>query len=294
MNLTDNFKASISALLAFALFAIGDGMGKWLQDEGFDRYIILTLTQIPGLIILLTYMLYRFGWAQTFKKSLVKWHLARAFCIVSLTFFLFLAVRDLPLTDLYGIIFCAPFITAIGAYLFFGEHQTKREWIVILIGFTGILFIAQTDFSNFNIGYLYAFLQAVSISGASILVRKIGRAEHPFVFVIYANISVILFNFIPALMQPFPNFEIIHYLIFGIYSAILPLAILFLTTAFTIAPRMTAVLPYQYTQIVWVTVIGYIVFNNIPSWNVVTGASIIMAAGLYLIYSQVQTNKNKE
>lgn len=137
MNLTDNFKASISALLAFALFAIGDGMGKWLQDEGFDRYIILTLTQIPGLIILLTYMLYRFGWVQTFKKSLVKWHLARAFCIVSLTFFLFLAVRDLPLTDLYGIIFCAPFITAIGAYLFFGEHQTKREWIVILIGFTG-------------------------------------------------------------------------------------------------------------------------------------------------------------
>ena len=287
--MSDHLKASISAILAFTFFAFADGMGKWLQDEGFNKYFILTITQIPGLSILLGYMLYKKGWGETFKPHLVKWHLARAMCILSLTFFLFLAVEKLPLSDLYGIIFCSPFITAIGAYLFFGESQTWREWTIIIIGFSGILFIADTNLSNFNIGYLWAFLQAITISVGSLIVRKIGKDEHPFVFVIYANITVIIFNCIPAAFIDLPSFEPIHYLIFGLYSLVIPLAIFFLTTAFTITPRMTAVLPYQYTQIVWGSLVGYIVFKDIPTWNVIIGAGIIIACGLYLIYHQAQT-----
>ncbi len=288
-----SLQASIIAILAFSFFALGDAMGKWLQSEGYSKYFILVVTQIPSLIFLSTYMLRKKGWRGTFQMRYVPWHILRALSIVSLTFFLFLALERIPLADLYSIVFCSPFITAIGAYFFFNEKQSLTDWVAIMIGFLGILLIAQPDYSGINIAYIFAFCQALSISAASLLVRKIGEKEHPFVFVIYANGAVILLNFIPALNTSFPEaVTSIHIIIFMAYMAILPLAIMCLSMAYASAPQITNVLPFIYIQIVWGAGIGYLVFDDIPSWNVITGASIIIACGLYLIFHH-KRRKNK-
>jgi S-adenosylmethionine uptake transporter len=291
-SLSDTIRASIYAVLAYAAFALSDAFGKWLQEEGFNKHFILFITQIPSLILLSGYMFTKYGWNQTFKPHLVKWHILRALCIVSLTLCLFLAIEELPLADLYGIIFCAPFLIAVGARLFFKEHQTKTEWVAIIVGFSGILFISGIDFSTMSIAYLFAFGQALSVAGGSLLVRKIGREEHPFVFVIYAAIAVMIVNAYPMIGKDLPEFNIMHIFIFTVYSITIPLAILFLTSAFTTAPRISAVLPYQYTQIVWGVAIGYFIFNTILGWNVIIGAGIIVVCGLYLIHHQTR-NKIK-
>ena len=281
-----SFQTVIMAVMAYSLFAFADAMEKWLQAEGFDRHFILFLTQLPGFIVLLSYMLTRYGWSETFKKERFKWHVARAISLVSLTYFLFLAVAELPLANLYGIIFCSPFITAFGAWLFFKERQHMQDWIAIAIGFIGIIFIAKPDYSGFNIGYIFAFFQALSISAASLFVRKIGPSENPFVFVIYANAAIMIANIVPAASTTLPEVTGHHILVFISYAMILPLGILCLSTSFTHTPRISIVLPFIYIQILWGTIIGYLVFNDVLTWNVAVGAGIIIICGLYLIFHQ--------
>jgi drug/metabolite transporter (DMT)-like permease len=46
------------------------------------------------------------------------------------------------------------------------------------------------------------------------------------------------------------------------------------------------VVPYQYSIIVWAVVFGYLVFGDVPSWEVVTGAAIIIGAGLYIFFRE--------
>jgi drug/metabolite transporter (DMT)-like permease len=50
----------------------------------------------------------------------------------------------------------------------------------------------------------------------------------------------------------------------------------------------SVVVPYQYTMIVWAAIFGYLVFGDVPSWPVVTGAAIIIAAGLYIFFRERQ------
>jgi drug/metabolite transporter (DMT)-like permease len=44
--------------------------------------------------------------------------------------------------------------------------------------------------------------------------------------------------------------------------------------------------PFQYTQILWMPVFGYLVFSDVPSWNTLIGAAIIVASGLYILYRE--------
>jgi drug/metabolite transporter (DMT)-like permease len=277
-------QAIILAIIAYSFFSFADAMGKWLQAEGFDKHFILVVTQIPSLIIMFSYLMWKQGWTKTFLTGHFKWHVLRALSIVSLTYFLFLAVERLPLTDLYGVVFCSPFITAIGAYLFFRERQTKSEWIVIATGFIGVLFVAQPDYGGFDIAYIYAFCQALSVSAASLLIRKIGPHEHPFTFVVYANVAVILANFYPATQVSMPDITMMHSYVFAGYAFVLPLAILSLSMAFAHTPRMSIVLPFIYIQIIWGTILGYLIFDDMLTWNVTIGVGIIILCGLYLIF----------
>jgi S-adenosylmethionine uptake transporter len=277
-------QAALFALTAYSLFAIGDTMGKWLQAEGFDKHFILIATQVPGLIFFLGYMLITKGKTETFKKHLIGWHCVRALSLVSLTFFLFLALEHLPLADFYAIGFTSPFITAIGAWLFFKERQTTTDWVIIIIGFMAILLIAQPSFDNFNIGYLYAFLLAASVSSAGLLARKIGEAEHPFVFVIYGNAAVALSNFVPALSVDMPDYSPLHIMVLMAFAILSPLALIILSMTYTRAPRLTSVFPFIYVQIIWGAVLGYFIFDDIPTWNVIIGAIIIIGCGLFLLF----------
>jgi drug/metabolite transporter (DMT)-like permease len=53
----------------------------------------------------------------------------------------------------------------------------------------------------------------------------------------------------------------------------------------------SVVVPYQYTMIVWAVIFGHLVFGDVPSWQVVTGAAIIIAAGLYIFFREQRLAK---
>lgn len=294
-NHLSHLQAALYATLAYLLFTLSDGMGKFLMMEGFTKAQVLTLTSIPSFIALSLLMIKRRGFSKCYHTHYKFFHVLRALSILSVTFFVFEALKHLPMADFYGISFSAPFLVTIGAFIFFKEKTSLTEWAAIALGFGGVLIVVQPDYDHFNIGYIYAILGVVSLAAAGLIVRKIGRDEDPYLFVIFANLAIILFNIYPALSHAWPeNITLNHIIIFTIYSAIIPTAILTLSAVFARAPTITAVVPFQYLQIVWGAIFGYFVFSDIPQVNTIVGSGVVIAAGLYILFHHQRQNKKSK
>jgi len=219
------------------------------MSDGFEKSQVLLGTSIPSFIILTLLMVKRRGLSRAYYTPYKFWHVMRALALIAVTYFVFEALKNLPMADFYGIVFASPLLVTIGAFLFFKEKTSLSEWVAIIIGFGGVLIVAQPDYDHFNVGYIYAFIGVLAMSAAGLVVRKIGRDEDPYLFVIFANLGIILANIIPALSYDLPQITLNHIFIFGIYSAIIPTAILTLSAVFARAPTIVAVVPFQYSTI---------------------------------------------
>lgn len=279
-----HFQAAFYACFAYFMFSISDAMGKWLMDEGFDKSTIIVLNSIPACIVLIGVMIKRHGIKRALHTRYKELHVARAITLSAITYFVFQAIRELPLSDFYGVVFCTPFVVTIGAYFLFHERADIREWLAIIGGFVGVLIVIQPDYNNINIGYLFAIGAVLSITAATFIVRKVGRDEDPYLFVIFGNLGLILANLIPAINLGMPDFTWEHIAVLALYSFTIPTAVLTMSAVFARAPSVTSVTPFQYSQVIWGALFGYLIFNDIPQTNTIIGSGIIIACGLYVIF----------
>ncbi len=288
-----HFQAASYAVLAYFLFALSDGFAKLLMADGWERSMILVITSIPSMITLTLFMIKRHGIKNALHTNYKTLHIIRCLALIGVTYFGFKALQHLQLADFYGIVFSTPLVVTLGAFLFFKERISLTEIIVILIGFSGTLIVAQPDFNDFNIGYLYGFGGVICVTIAALSVRKMGREEDPYLFVIFANLGITLANIGPALYYGLPlEMTLTHGFIFIVYCIAIPVAILVLSAVFSRAPTLAAVAPFQYSQIIWGTAFGYIVFHDIPSFTTILGSVIVISSGLYILfYHQRQRNK---
>ena len=253
--------------------------------EGFTQNQILCTTTLPSIIILSLFMIRRYGSPErAFYTQYKRLHIVRGLALIGITFFSFKAISNLPLADFYGVAFSSPFLVTLGAFLIFRERVHWSEWAAILIGFSGVIVVAQPDYNSFNFGYLYAFGAALCVAAAGLLVRRIGRAENPYLFVIFGSGAIFIANIIPAVQGTLPEaINLKHILVFMLYAITVPHAILIMSATFARAHSISLVAPFQYLQIVWGSVLGYFVFHDIPQHNTVIGSVIVISCGLYIL-----------
>lgn len=289
-------QAAFYAILAYFLFAMCDGMGKWLMEHDYDKTHIFMVTNFPSLIVLTTLMIRRKGLGMAYYTPYPLYHVIRGLSLIGVTFFVFESIHRIPLADFYGINFSAPFIITLGAVLLFKEKTSLTEWLCIITGFAGVLIIAGVGFEGTKdyTGYIYAMLATLCLACAALSVRKIGREEDPHLFVIFANIAILAFNIIPALTTPLPQVISMHHIaVMAIYACTIPTAILTLSAVFARAPSVASVTPFLYLQIVWGALFGFLVFGDIPELNVIIGSLIVIACGLYIIFHHKRNRRQR-
>ena len=288
-------QAALYSILAYFLFAISDGFAKLLMRDGWERSMVLVITSIPSLVVLTLFMIKRHGLKKAWHTNYKVLHIARCAALIGVTYFGFKALQHLQLADFYGVVFATPLVVTLGAFIFFKERISTTEIIVILIGFSGTLIVAQPDFNDFNIGYLYGFGGVLCVTTAALTVRKMGREEDPYLFVIFANLGITLANIGPALYYGLPaEITLTQIGIFVVYCAAIPAAILILSAVFSRAPTLAAVAPFQYSQIIWGTLFGYIVFHDVPSFTTIIGSAIVIGSGLYILFHHQRQNKKSK
>lgn len=212
---------------------------------------------------------------------------ARAFFLLGATFCNFYAIRYLPLALTASIFFLSPFIVTALAGPFLGEWAGRRRWSAIVIGFIGALIIIRPGLAGFHPAMLLSLGAMLSYSIYVLLTRRLAVVETAESLILLPAIFAALVMIPPGLAQWIAVPDLLHWsllLATGIFGA---LGHWVFIKAHEAAPA-PVLAPFVYSQLIWMTALGYYVFGDIPDRATIIGAAVIVGSGLYLLYREGQ------
>jgi S-adenosylmethionine uptake transporter len=167
-----------------------------------------------------------------------------------------------------------PAVTSLIAYFFLKESQSWHRWLVIVIGFSTVLFIFSPESSHLQIVALLALCGMCCGSSATILQKYLSRemADLPLMVWYSVGVAVVTAPFALWLWTTPSSKELFMMVMTGLLATT---AQFFFIRAFRRADA-SFLAPMFYFHIVPTTLIGYFFFTEIPSINTVTGALIIL------------------
>ncbi len=204
-------------------------------------------------------------------------------------YFMFAAVALIPIADVVAILYAKPLFASLAAVLILGEVMYARRWTALAVGAIGMLLIVRPGFVELNYGVLFALLAMTSGAYTTITVKILTRTESPDAIVAWALLGVLLTSLIPALMDwQTPNGEQLLWLV-----AVGGLATGFqrcLTRAYAAADA-TAVMPFEFSRLIFAAVIGFVVFGQLPDVWTWAGGTVIFAAAFYMVHREARYGK---
>lgn len=216
--------------------------------------------------------------------------LLRGVLLVASTVLNFFALRWLQLDEALSIIFTFPFIVAIASGPILGEWLGWRRWTAICVGFGGVLLITRPGYGGFNPGTLLSVASVICYGLYAVFTRVASRVDSNQTSLFFNNAvgALVLLPVIPFVWQ-MPQSWTIAALMVGI-GVLGSVGHFCLIAGHKLAPA--AVLsPFIYTQLIWVVILGYLVFNHVPTPLTLAGATIVIGSGLYLLYRERHLGK---
>ena len=149
------------------------------------------------------------------------------------------------------------------------------------MGLIGVIIVVRPGGANLGLGHLAAIGAAALGAVNSVLVRKYGNSERSVVIMLYPMMANLIAAGIalPFVYIPMP---ITHLGLLAAMSTLGLIAGLLGIAAYRRAPAVI-VAPMQYSQIVWATIFGSLIFNETHDTVTILGTSIIIASGLYIV-----------
>ncbi|UWU75880.1 DMT family transporter [Bradyrhizobium huanghuaihaiense] len=266
------------ALMLFAVlvFSCGDALGKLIVST-YSVGQLLWLRACAALLLLAP-MIWR-NKEEFAKLERPGLQFLRVALSTSEVASFFLATVYLPLVDVVTYYLACPiFVTALSAIVL-GEQVGWRRWSAILVGFSGVLIALEPSAQSFSWPGLIALFGSLSFAGLMLITRQL-RGTPDVVIVTWQFAGTFLLGAVLApigWVTPTPQ----SMLLFASAGMISVCALLCLSRSLKLAPA-SAVVPYQYSQIFWAVIFGFLVFSDVPSLATLVGAAIITGAGFYI------------
>lgn len=284
-----NLRGALYALLAFAIFATHDVVVKIL-GASYSPIQIIFFSVLFG-FPLVTVMLIRDPVDGNLRARHPWWSLLRTVSAVITGVTAFYAFSVLPLAQTYAILFATPILITLLAIPILGERVGLRRGLAIVVGMAGVLIVLRPGGAELSLGHAAALVAAVCSSLASVIVRRIGNEERSVVLLLYPMLGnfVVLGLALPFVYEPMP---IQHLGMTGIIALFGFVAMIFVIAAYRSAEAVI-VAPMQYSQMIWATIFGFFMFDEIPDAMTLIGAGVIIASGLYIVMRESRVNVSK-
>jgi drug/metabolite transporter (DMT)-like permease len=276
-------------------FSCQDAMIKLLAGD-YSVLQILFMRSAAATPALAVFLYWRHG-LEGFKTRRGGMHLMRCLCVLAAFICFYSAVTRLPLADVVALFTAAPlFITALAGPLL-GETVGLRRWCAVAVGFVGVVIMLRPGSGLFEPLALLAAAAAVFYAASALLSRAMGPGEPGGLIGFYSNVTFLIgcgggLLLVTVLAQPAsgPVSPIgMPYITPSTGDFVMMLMIGFITLfgfilvprAYQIAPA-SAVTPFEYTYLLWAMLIGYFLFDEVPTATTLLGAGLVVAAGVYI------------
>lgn len=274
--------AILTICAGVACLATNDALAKLLVDRYDPIQIVFfrNLIALPMVGALILVLIGRTG----FATQNIRIHALRGLLMLGGAYSFFKGLETLALAEATALVFSAPiFITALSVPLL-GETVGWRRWCAVLVGFAGVLIIVRPGGDTFQPASLYILATAVLYALFMISARLLGPRESMWTMMFYVMLFPMLYAaplattvWVPVLTADLPFF--IAQAVFG------ALGITLIGQAFRLATA-AIVAPFDYTALIWASLLGWFIWGDTPGIWTLTGAGVIVCSGIYIVYRE--------
>jgi len=270
-------------MLATVMFAISTALSKW-QVSSYSFAEVLFFRAVASLVTCSILMLPRTGFA-VFRTRRLRDHFGRSATQATAQALIVVALGLMPLAGAVAINFSAPLFAALFAALWLGEKIGLARGFALIAGFLGVLLVAAPGADSFRLGALAALGNAVLLGSVTAAVRGMSSTESVETLTMYQMIFLALFFALalPVFGFVWPsNSDLGVMLINGVFNVF---GQYWWTRALSLAPP-SAVGPFYYFSLVWALVLGFVFWGDIPTLALLSGSSIVIGSGLFLLWHE--------
>jgi len=211
-------------------------------------------------------------------------HLWRGAALLGSSLFFISGLRFLPIAEASATGFVAPlFVTAL-SIVFLSEKVGVRRWLATAVGLLGVLIILRPGTSAFHVAAFFPLVSAVAWACTLIMTRMMSGREHVLTTMTYSSIAgLCILSAVVPFVWVTPSW---HDIAFGVFIGVASTAGQWIVVlAFRYADA-SVLAPFSYTQLLWVSILGFMVFGEVPDIWTVTGAIFIVGSGLYTAHRE--------
>ncbi len=244
-------------------------------EIAFFRTVFGLLAVVPWFI--------RLGWQPLRTKRLGLLGGRALLNIVSMLAF-FTALSMTPVADATALTFTAPLFATVLAVFVFGETIGLKRAGAIAVGFLGTLVVLRPTFAVIDTGQLLALMSAFVWGGCMIIVKQLGRTESSVTITLYMSLFMAPLALVPALfVWSWPGIEQLAWLAWiGVIGSFGQMAM-----AEGLKSGQThVVMPVDFAKLIWVAIIGYLAFGEVPDIFVWIGGIMIFTATAAIAYRE--------
>jgi drug/metabolite transporter (DMT)-like permease len=221
---------------------------------------------------------------QTISSPIIKPMIARSILLLCAWLSYYSAARYLQLAEVTTLYYAAPVVGTLLAWIILKEEVTPARWLAVGVGFVGVLIACNPVGLTISWPVYLALQAAVLWASAMVLLRKTSLHEKTIIQLSVSNVFFLIMTGIAVIYTwTTPSLRELALLIAT--GAVAGCAQFALFEGMRKAP-VSVLAPFEYTSLVWAFLLGYLIWADIPTRNVVLGAVLILSAGLIIIVSE--------
>jgi drug/metabolite transporter (DMT)-like permease len=268
--------------LSVCTFSVMDLLVKWSSD--YPTGEVLFFRGFFGLLP--TYFLIPKDKLKTFYTTTrSKEHLFRCLMGLMALIAIVVALRELPLAVVVSLSYSAPlFITVLSIFLL-SERVGIFRWLAVLIGFIGVIIIAEPGFKGMNYLYFLPLIFCIGMAFVTITIRKLSTTEPIWLISIFFTITISIAGLATIPMGwVMPNLQ--DFILLALIGVTGGSANLFLTQSYKLS-EVSLVAPLKYLALIFAIIFGYLIWNEIPTIKTLIGASLVIFASLIIFKREI-------
>lgn len=237
-----------------------------------------------GLLVLLPWLLH--AGLEPWRTRRFPLHALRSVINICAMLAYFTALSLTPIAQVTALSFTAPIFSAILGMLILGEVFRLRRWSAIGIGFLGTLVILRPGFETIDTGSWLTLLSALLWGFTVITIRVLGRTDSSLTITTYMSLLLALLSVVPAALV-WHTPEGMQWLWLLAIGALGTLGQIAVAQSLKEA-EVGVVMPFDFCKLIWVAILGYLLFAEVPGLYVWLGGALIFAASTYIAYRENQ------
>ncbi len=284
LGASDQIKGILCVIVSNGIFGLTDALSKVLTGS-YPPGEILFFRSIFVFVSIIVMVQIRGGWGEF---RIVDWQrqLIRGVLLAVTSYIFVIALKHLPLADLTAMMFLSPIVLTAMAPYFLGEKVGWRRWTAVGIGFLGALLIVRPSGEVLLWPLLLASTMPLTMSIRDIITRRLSKTDTAEGMMAVSTFCVMLGGLASL---PFvwvtPTWEAMG--LFALTGTLQGVAQFFLVYGFVYGEAVV-VAPFRYFLLLWATLYGWLFFDALPRMETILGASIVVAAGLYIFSREVR------